>query len=169
MLNAVPTGLRIAARAMVTRHPNAMDCQVWRRQVQRTAGAESGAAGGLPTLGGLTVMESDDEPQSDYVLLGEGKLLFTGLYERTTMADSKDSPMAAGVSEALVEPAVLGAFELKDGDLVMAMPGAGVVITYECTNVLNTVNIPPYLPKYELSAQGDLMFVPGVADSQAGR
>jgi hypothetical protein len=161
--------MRLAARSMVLRHPNAFDCQVWRRVVQRTEGAESGSAGGLPTLGGLTVMDPDDEPESDYSLMGEGKTLFTGNYEQSPMTDNRDSPMAAGVGEALVEAVTPGEFELKKRDLVMVMPGAGVVITYECTDVLNTVNIPPYLPKYELSAQGDLMFVPGVADSQASR
>jgi hypothetical protein len=165
MLNQVPIAMRIAARAMVMRHPNSIDCQVWRRQVTRTAGAASGSAGGLPTLGGLTVMDSDDEPQVDYSLLGDAKVHFTGLYERTTLADAKDSAVAQTVSESLIEPVVEGAFEPKDGDLVMVMPGAGVVITYEVTNVLNTVNIPPFLPKYELGMQGDMVFVPGVSDS----
>ncbi len=61
------------------------------------------------------------------------------------------------------------AFDIRDGDLIMVQPGDGVVIPYEVTNVLNLVNIPPFVTKYELSAQGDLMFLPEVAADQAQR
>lgn len=158
MLTAVPNALRIAARAMVTRHPNAFEAQVMRRNVTRTAGAEAGEAGGLPTLGGLAVMDPEDEAEVEYSLLGTARVLFTTMYEPSTMADNRESPEAAANALALIEPDLPGAFEPKDGDLVMLMPGAGVVIPYEVTNVLNQVNIPPYVPKYELSAQGDLSF-----------
>ena len=161
MLNQVPNGMRVAQRGVVLRHPNAMDCQVWRRRVTRTDGAD-GELGGLPTLGGIGVTDSEDEPESDYELLGSGKVLFTGGYEGSVLQDNKDS--AEGITGiALIEPLEAGSFTPKDSDLVMAMPGGGVVIPYEVTNVLNTVNIPPYVAKYELSPQGDLLFVPGVA------
>ena len=171
MLNQVPAAFRIAARAMVTRHPNAMECQVWRKTVTRTAGAESGQEGGLPTLGGLAVLKADDEAELDYVLLGNGHVLFAGVYEGTSLSDARDNAEAepSAIANALIEPETAGAFEPKTSDLVMVMPGAGVVLTYEVTKVLNTINIPPYMPKYELSSQGDLMFVPGVAASQAAR
>lgn len=160
MLNQVSNGMRVAQRGVVMRHPNAMDCQVWRRRVNRTEGA-NGELGGLPTLGGIGVTDSEDEPESDYELLGSGKVLFTGRYEGSTMQDNKESAEAT-TGVALIEPLEIDAFTPKDSDLVMAMPGGGVVIPYEVTNVLNTVNIPPYVAKYELSPQGDLLFAPGV-------
>lgn len=169
MLNQVPIAARTAARVMTMRHPNAMACQVMRKNVTRTTGAESGNMGGLPTLGGLGVLDSQEEVEADYALLGDGFVLFTGVYERTEMVDRKDSPEQMAVSEAMVEPVQAGAWVPKDGDLVMVMPGGGVVLTYEVTKVMNTINIPPYAPKYELSALGDLMFVPGVEQAMADR
>lgn len=171
MLNQVAETMRRANRAMVLRHPNALDCQVWRRKVTRTAGAEAGTIGGLPTLGGLTVMDSDDEPEADYELLGEGRVLFAGTYQPTALSDRRDVAMPDDQQPgiALIEPVECGAFEPKDGDLVMGMPGAGIVVTWEVTGVLNTVNIPPYVPKYELMPQEDLLWIPGVSDNQAGR
>lgn len=168
MLNQAAAAMRVANRAMVTRHRNAMDCQVYRKTVTRTAGAESGSLGGLPSLGGMGVIDSEDEAQVDFTLLGEGKVLFTQRYEGSTLADRRDNAEAT-TGEALIEPNEEGAFEPKDGDLIMAMPGAGVVITYEVSRVLNVVNIPPYVAKYELEPQGDLMFLPEVAASQADR
>lgn len=170
MLTQVPAALRIAARAMVNRHPNAMDCQVWRKMVTRTFGTEAGSLGGLPTLGGLAVLKSDDEAEVNFELLGEGKCLFASIYEPSTLSDRRDNAEAGpDAAPAMIEPATAGAFAPGPGDLVMCMPGFGIVITYEVIQVLNTVNIPPYLPKYMLAAQSDLMFVPGVAASEAGR
>lgn len=109
MLNQVPQGLRIGARGMVLRHPNAMDCRVYRRRVVRTAGAEAGDMGGAPTLGGLGVMDTEDEPQVDYDDLGAGKVLFGGQnYAGAEMSDRRDFAEAAE-AEAMVEPITEGA------------------------------------------------------------
>lgn len=168
MLNQVPNALRIANRVMVMRHPNSMDCQLMRKAVTRTAGAEGGLLHNLPTLGGLGVMDNEDEAEVEYSPLGNGRVLFVGRYAGSTLSDRRDNAEAE-VGEAMIEPETEGAFEPRDGDLVMAMPGGGVVITYEVTKVFNAVNIPPYLPRYELTPQGDMTFIPGVADSIADR
>lgn len=162
MLNAVPNAVRKASRVATLRHPNAFDGQLMRRVVKRTEGAEAGEAGGLPTLGGLAVMDPEDEPEVDYELMGDVRVLFTDQYQGTTMADRGDAPESMGTAMAMIEPLEEGQFAPKDGDLVMLMPGAGVVIPYEVTNVINAINIPPYVAKYELSAQGDLVFAAGL-------
>jgi len=95
--------------------------------------------------------------------------LFASTYEPTTFNDRKDAPEAVAMAEALIEPETEGLFEPRDSDLIMAMPGGGVVIPYEVTRVVNTVNIPPYVPKYQLSAQGDMLFPPELAAEQAAR
>lgn len=159
MLNQVPNGMRVAQRGVVLRHPNAFDCQVWRKRTNRVHGAD-GELGGIPTLGGIGVTDTEDEAEFGYELLGEGKALFTGRYEGTTMQDNKESAESV-TGVALIEPVEVDAFTPKDGDLVMLLPGAGVVIPYEVTNVLNTVNIPPYVAKYELSPQGNLLMDAG--------
>ena len=158
MLTRVPEAMRVANRAMVLRHPNAMDCQVLRKAVQRTAGASGPAIGGLPTLGGMAVLSNDDEAEVDYQPVGDGKLLFTGVFQAIKTQDRGDAPEATPVGEAMIEPLAEGAFQVKDGDLVLAMPGGGVVVPYECTKVLTYLNIPPYVQKVELAAQGDALF-----------
>lgn len=169
MLNQVPQALRAANRTMVLRHPNSMPCQVWRKVVTRTLGAGPDLVGGIPTLGGMAVLDPEDEAQVDYTMIGAGMVLFAGVYEGTKLSDARDAPEAMATALAMIEPDEAGAFEPKDSDLIMAMPGGGVVIPYEVTNVVNAVNIPPYVPKYELSAQGDLMFAAGLAAEQAAR
>lgn len=160
MHNQAAIAMRVANRNVVMRHPNAMECQVHRKTVVRTVGAEAGPLGGLPSLGGMGVMDNEDEAQVDYEVIGSGRVLFVGRYEGSTLADARDNAEAL-LGEALIEPDVDGAFEPRDGDLVMAMPGGGVVITFEVTKVFNYVNIPPYVPRYELSPQGD-MLLPGL-------
>lgn len=169
MLNNVATAVRRGSRIVVLRHPNAIDATVLRRRVARTAGAEGGTMGGLPTLGGMGVMDAEDEPEVDYDPLGPVKVLFTQAYEPTTMADRRDAPEAMPSAQALIEAVTEGLFDIKDGDLVMLNPGGGVTIPYEVTNVLNTVNIPPYAQRYELSAQGVLAFDGEIAGELSSR
>lgn len=156
MLTQVPNAQRIAARAMVTRHPNAFECQVWRKVVLRAEGGDT--VGGLPTLGGMGTTDAEDEPNFTYELLGDGFCLFTGTYPGTTLTDRRDSAEPQ-TGEALIEPEEVDAWAPKDGDLVALMPGGGVVVTYEVTKVLNVTLIPPYVARYELSPQGDLTFI----------
>lgn len=166
MLTNVPQAQRAAARVMVLRHPNAFDAEVYRKEVTRTAFAPGAAVGGLPTLGGVAVLDPEDEAEVNYVLLGEAKVLFAGIYERTEIHDSREAAEQQAVSEAMIEPVTLGAFEPKDSDLIMVMPGAGVVVPYEVTSVINATAIPPYVPKYQLSVQGEMPFDPDLAALQ---
>jgi hypothetical protein len=162
MLNRIPQSMRNAARLVVIRHPNAVDCQVWRKRVTRVVGAEAGELGGLPTLGGMGVLDPEDEAQVDYDLLGDAKLLFAEPYTATKFNDQRDAAEARGETDALVESVTDGLFEVKDSDLVMVMPGAGVVVPYEVVNIVSTVDIPPYVPKVRLAAQGVMDFPPGM-------
>ena len=91
MLTLVPTAQRLAARQMVMRHGNSMDATVYRKVAQRTTGAGAGPLGGLPSLGGMAVLDNEDEPQVDFQPLGTGKLLFTGVYEKTQLNDARDA------------------------------------------------------------------------------
>jgi hypothetical protein len=169
VLNNVAIAVRRSNRIVVLRHPNAIDASVLRRRVVRTAAAEGGDMGGLPTLGGIGVMDAEDEPEVEYDSLGPAKVLFTEQYQPTTMADRRDAPEAMPTAQALIEPITEGLFDIKDGDLVMLNPGAGVTIPYEVTNVINAVNIPPYAQRYELSAQGVLAFDGEIAGELASR
>ena len=54
MLTNVPSAVNRMARNVVINHPNTWECQVFRKRVTRTDGAP---VGGLPTMGGLGVLE----------------------------------------------------------------------------------------------------------------
>jgi hypothetical protein len=169
MLTQVPEAMRKRNRLLVLNHPNAMDCELWRKVQKRTFGTGTSEIGGLPTLGGLAVLDNEDETEPEYVCMGEGKVLFLGIYERTTMHNSGDAAEQQDVSEALIEPKMIGAWAPKDSDLIQAYPGCGVVLPYEVTRELNTANIPPYAVKYELRSQGDLLFDSALATEFAER
>jgi hypothetical protein len=167
-LPKVPAAARKAARIMVTRHPLSKPAQVLRKTVVRTEGAESGPAGGLPSIGGIAMLESTDESQVEYVPLGMVRVLFTG-FEGAKLADLRDAAEPEASSVALVEPETEGEFEVKTDDLIMVMPGEGIVVGYSVDQVISGVNIAPFVPKVTLVPQGDLMFIPEVAASMAGR
>lgn len=163
MLSNVPNAIRTATRQMVMKHPNAYDCEVFRKASPRTFGADGQTLGGMPTLGGMAVMNNDDEAEVDYVPLGPARMLFTGVMQPIKLADSRDFPESAPTGEAMVVPAEEDAFELRNGDLVVATPGSGVGIPYTVTNVLTMLHIPPYVQRVELSQQGEAAFDPDIA------
>jgi len=171
MLTSVANGIRIANRNFVLRHPNGFDALVFRRTVTRTYGAAAGSMGGMPTLGGIGVLDADEEPEISYDPLGDARVVFTGVREPSGMSDTRDvsnTPMDMP-REVLFEPVVSGAIEPKDGDLLCILPGAGIVFTYEVTDILAQIHIPPYVMRLQVQAQGDQAFSPQIAAMLAAR
>lgn len=163
MLNNVPTQVNRSTRLVTLRHPNAMDCAVFKKVVNRlpdTAPPDD-EMGGLPTIGGLGVLNSDDEADFTYELRGEAKVLFTGIfqYEQGNTLDDDTGLNYREPSEAciecLVDPSDPDYFIADKNDLVTVMPGAGIVMTYEVVAVSGNIQIPPYVRKYALEARQD--------------
>lgn len=75
----------------------------------------------------------------DCALLGDGHVLFDG---------HRIEGETAG--EAFVEAGRKGAFRAKVGDMVMLMPGFGMVIPYLVEIVVHTGRLPELLPLYRL-------------------
>ena len=71
MLNSVPKAINDAARTVTLRHPNRMDATVWRKEVNRTA---SGEVGGMPNIGGVGVLDSEDEADYSYEPVGDAAI-----------------------------------------------------------------------------------------------
>jgi hypothetical protein len=155
MINNVPIKIMQASRIVALRHPNSLDCIVYRKMI--LADSTGDDMGGLPTLGGLGVLKSEDEPDFEYVKLGEGKLHITSRFEGGSLFDrgdgiASDEPM----QEAQIEPVVLGEFEVKSGDLVAATPGGGVLIGFEVIGKPSTVSIYPYASKWVIAPRDEL-------------
>jgi hypothetical protein len=159
MLNNVPTQINRSARLVTLRHPNAMDCTVFRKQINRTAAT---SMGGMPTIGGLGVIDSEDEADYTYVELGDAKIVFTGQFQtqgNNFVEDESGLNYAESPIEALVEcvldPAAQGYFVLTSKDMVMVEPGGGFALAYEVAGETGSVNIPPYTKKFLLSPRQD--------------
>lgn len=159
MLNRVPETVARNARKVTLRHPNSIDCVVWRKSVTRT---DTGTVGGLPTLGGLTVLDSEDESQYEYTELGEAKMLF-GQYDPSlnntlnndTTLNYAPMPITNVQIECVLDAGDPDYFTPERHDLVVSMPGAGIVIPFEIEDVQGSIAIPPYTRRYTIAARSD--------------
>jgi hypothetical protein len=139
MLTVVPNAINQNTRQVVLRHPNSMDCTVWRKVVKRVEpDPETGAASedmGMPTIGGMGVLRSEDEDDYDYEELGPARCLFGGVYTPTDMNERDDAvlqqPMQEAQIEPLAEPGTPQWFLADTTDLVMITPGLGVVLAFD--------------------------------------
>ncbi|TQC96414.1 hypothetical protein FK216_12050 [Moraxellaceae bacterium AER2_44_116] len=157
MLNNVPLAIRRSVRAVTLNHPNRMTCTVYRKVVTRVAPT---MIGGLPTLGGLGVLEDDDEADFEYQSLGDGAVVMTGTYQGGFRSDDNsllDNPNISQ-QEALLEPLTDDGFTPKKHDLVSIVIG-DAVLPYEITDITGTVNIPPFTQKYVLQLRDELVYV----------
>lgn len=182
MLTAVPLSVNANTRLVVLRHPNSMPCTVLRKKVVRveTQGDadpdaydpdSASVAGGMPTLGGMGVLRSEDESDFEYELRGEAKCLFLGPFVPNDLNERDDAVLQQDAQEAqveaLVDPGDPSYFVTDTTDLVLITPGLGVVLAYEVGTVTGLTHIPPYVRKLVLNPQGDLHqlepFLPEVA------
>ena len=157
MLNNVPLAIRRSVRAVTLNHPNRMTCTVYRKVVTRVA---PDTLGGLPTLGGLGVLEDDDEADFDYQSLGDGVVVMLQVYQGGFRSDDNsllDNPNTSQ-QETLLEPLIDDGFTPKKHDLVSIVMG-DAVLPYEITDITGTVNIPPFTQKYVLQLRDELVYV----------
>jgi len=148
---------------MVTlKHPNSMDCTVFRRVLKRTA-PDGSTMGGLPTLGGLGVLAPEDEPEFEYQPLGGAKILVTSRFDgELDLSDRRDSvPPPATMQEAQIEPLpgpdnAPPTWRPAKYDLVGVEPGGGVLIGFEIVGITSTTGIYPYTTKYVIAARDEL-------------
>ena len=157
MLNNVPLAIRRSVRAVTLNHPNRMTCTVYRKVITRTA---PDTLGGLPTLGGLGVLEDDDEADFDYQSLGDGVVVMLQVYQGGFRSDDNsllDNPNTSQ-QETLLKPLIDDAFTPKKHDLVSIVIG-DALLPYEITDITGTVNIPPFTQKYVLQLRDELVYV----------
>ena len=155
MLNEVPLAIRRALRAVTLNHPNRMGCTVYRKVVTRAA---PDTFGGLPTLGGLGVLDNEDETDFEYQELGDASLVFLQLYQSGFRSDDNsllDNPNTPQ-QEASIEPINENEFVPRKQDIVTVVIG-DAILPYEITEIAGTVNIPPFTQKYILQLKDELV------------
>jgi hypothetical protein len=164
MINNVPIKIAQASRMVALKHPNSIDCVLFRKVLLTPPDAEQ--MGGLPTLGGMGVLRSEDEPEFEYQKIGSGKILVTGQFAGGALADNGES-IAPGADQAMQEAqivcldVVVGGVkqpgpEPVAGDLVGMMPGGGVLIGFEVIGQTSSVGIYPYVPKWVIAPRDEL-------------
>jgi hypothetical protein len=167
MLNNVPEAVNRMTRNIVINHPNTFNAIMFRKRVLRTGST----IGGLPTLGGLAVINADDEENVTWDLLGNAYAMKAEPYSQGTMMDRQDAN-DGGIQEFryLIEPEILdglpGGFAVKKNDVMYLVLG-DVRLAYEVVAIETTSDIPPYTQRYTCNIRDDLhaAVLSGGADS----
>jgi hypothetical protein len=104
MLTNVPIAINALARKVVINHPNTVNIVAVRKRVTRP----DPLSGGLPTMGGMGVISSDDEEAIEWDLLGNGYALKAQPFESASMMDRQDANNGSGDEfRYLLEPEIL--------------------------------------------------------------
>lgn len=166
MLFNVSNGLARMALNVIRNHPNAWSVQVFRKVIDRTAPTSTG---GLPTIGGIGTLDSQDEPAYHYEFLVNACAVRADQFQGggLGMTERMDAPMGGGDEFPYLiapempsidepEPAEV---EFKTKDVVLFLLGDTVDaarLAFEVATIEPTMDMPPYLPRYILNRRSDL-------------
>ena len=156
MLHSVPSAVSAMTRAVIVNHPNAFGARVFRKTVTRTAPT---SVGGLPTLGGLAVLDSEDESEIGWELLGNAyAVMANGQFQPAQMMDRQDANNGAPTVDMLVVPEDEGAFTIKKHDVVFLMveETGTVMLAYEVVTVETPLNLTPHPMRFQVNRRADL-------------
>lgn len=163
MINAVPDTINKAARMVVLNHPRSMEARVWRKRVTRVetnpSTGLSSEMGGAPTLGGMGVLRSEDEPDFEYELKGYAVVLLCGVWEGQSVNDRGNAavqpPQEAQV-EAVAQPGTPEHFTAEVGDLVFVPLGLGAIFAFSIEDAMTSTYIGSMIRRYVLQPRDDL-------------
>jgi len=159
MLNAVPEELTKMARSVVINHPNAWNCEVYRKKLLRTDAVTQ--IGGIPTLGGLSVLDSEDESAIKWEWIGNGFALQAEPYQPSLMMSSGNAVNNATLElRFLIVPESSGDFIPKKHDVIYLLLGDEIKLAWEIIAIEAMVNIAPYTTRYVMNKRNDLDLVP---------
>lgn len=172
MLKNVSKQIGSLSRSVTLRHPNSIPCIVMRKIVKRLDNP-LGQLAGLPTLGGIGVLSSEDEDDFDWDALGGGMILFTGTFPGSPQVERADGLVPLSSPEALIEcdanPGTPEYFEARRNDIVYVLIGDEVSLPYEIVGIDGVVNIPPYTRRFILNARDDLPFLEDDVEDALGK
>lgn len=166
MLHSVPAAINRMARNVVINHPNAFNCQVFRKTITRPNAED----GGLPVMGGLGMLDGGDEEQFTYAWLGNGFAVQVDSFQPSLMMDRGDANNGTtNESRFLIEgeepDGTPGSFEPKNSDVLYLLLGSGdspAKLAFEIVGVEAALNIPPYTTRYVANRRDDLHVAAGV-------
>jgi len=154
MIEKAVNAINNATRNITINHPNNYNAVILRKVLNRTATASEG---GIPTLGGVAVLDSEDE--EDYAFTSLGNAFVLSVNDPTDGIMNGRMDVAEYGSEEefyLIEPETAGAFIIELHDVMYKIIGAKVRLAYEITTIHSVNNIYPYSYKYGCNLRNDL-------------
>lgn len=160
MLNNVAIQINRANRQRTLREPNAVDCVLFTKQVERDGGGTD--YDGSPLMGGAGVLMDEDEVNYSWVQACDAKIHMSQPYAAplNNMADDDQGlNYAEGLIEASIEPIPdpgTPGYVLPDKRMLVAvLVGDGIIVNFEIVGVTGNLNIPPFTRKYLLNPRPD--------------
>lgn len=161
MLEKVSLGISAMTRNVVIHHPNCFNCLVYKQQITRKGQDEFSD---IPTLGGLGVLDEDDEVEYEYAYAGDGYALPVEQFEPSPMMDHNDANLGPlDEFRFIIFPAAQsgeeGFFEVSTHDIVMLLLGMeedSPKLAFEVVGRETTTNIPPYNIRFICNRRDDL-------------
>lgn len=158
MLTNVPDAINRMVRNVVLNHANSNLVQVIRKVITRDSDSN---LMGLPTIGGLGVLSSDDEENVEFEPLGNAYVLRVGGFNSSIMMDRQDANNGSeDIFLYLIEPEILinevGGFEIKKNDVFYYGLQGTAKLAFEIVAIETTSNIPPYTQRYICNRRDDL-------------
>ncbi|MDF0605401.1 hypothetical protein HZU77_007020 [Neisseriaceae bacterium TC5R-5] len=158
----IPDTLNRLTRNVILNHPRSWECQLFRKQLMRQSDS---SMGGLPTLGGLGVLDAEDEEALTYAHLGNGYALAAEAFTPATMVDRLDTHNGSGDEcRFLIEPeepsGFPGYFVIRKSDVLYIVLSESVKMAYEIVAIETLVNIAPFVTRYVCNRRGELDCLP---------
>ena len=158
MLNNIPNSVNRMTRNIVINHPNTWECQVYRKVVDRT---NEPVAMGMPTLGGLGVLNADDEDDISWDHVGNGYVLQAESFMPALMMDRGDANNGqANEFRFLIEPeqptGMPGNFAVRKRDVIFIVISDDVRLAFEIVDIETVMNISPFSIRYIANRRDDL-------------
>lgn len=160
MLHLVPRGINALTRNVVINHPNTFNCQVYRKEVTRDGG---GTMGGKQLMGGIGVIETDDEEKYEYNWIGNGYALPAQNFEPARLVSRGDANVGPDEFQFLIAPEEPSGsedwFDIRTHDIVYILLGSGpkpAKLAFEVVGRDTTVNIAPFCARYVCNRRDDL-------------
>lgn len=161
LANRLADGRTRLHRKNVLLHPFAFSGVVLRKKVERDS---NGMIGGLPTFGGLAVLDSEDEEKISYDYVGNVKVIEKDQFIGSAMVDLKDTLLGPVDTIAfLIEPDTDSheeSFDLKTHDVIYLIFGEDIKTAtkkaYEIIRIEGAYNIGPTIAIYQCNRRSDM-------------
>lgn len=146
MLNNIAETIKKATRKTVLNHPNSWACVIAEKKVRRKEGE---------TLGGLAVLDSEDEEDFAFESKGAVSMLFVSHFQRSSVFDNANAVIGDDEIHALIYHQAIGNFEIKKHDIIFitigADPSKNVNVAYEVVDRISPIGISPYAQVFSLN------------------